>query len=219
MATYVPLACTCGAVRGVLRGVTASNSWRLACMCDDCQVYAHYLGREAEILDVHGGTDLSYATQSRITIAHGREQLRAVRLRANGMLRVYAGCCRTPVAHVPSPRLAFVGIPHSFLRCAAAERDALLGPLRRRLQARFCRGEMPEGAHPGTPAGLFARSMLRVAWDTACRRHQPSPFHAAGSNAPLVVPTVLSESELEALRAHLPQRLVALGAAQPLGCS
>jgi len=43
------------------------------------------------------------------------------------MLRLYAGCCRTPVANIPSPEIAFVGISHSFsvaagnheLECAA----------------------------------------------------------------------------------------------------
>jgi len=68
--------------------------------------------------------------------------LRAVQLAKGGILRVYAGCCRTPVANVPSPKLAFVGIPHLFLRGGAGgpARDALLGPLSLRLQGRFCRG-------------------------------------------------------------------------------
>src|SRR5688572_15115771 len=117
MPVDVAVACTCGKVSGVVRGVTAANSTRLACMCDDCQVYAHYLGRAAEILDAHGGTDLSYAVQSRVELQAGQELLRAVRLSQAGLLRVYAGCCRTPVAHVPSPQLAFVGIPHLFMRC------------------------------------------------------------------------------------------------------
>src|SRR5688572_9314938 len=111
----VPLECICGTVAGVVRGVTPANANRLSCMCDDCQIYAHYLRRADVILDSHGGTDLSYATQARISILKGREQLQTVRLSATGILRVYAGCCRTPVAHVPSPKLAFVGIPHLFM--------------------------------------------------------------------------------------------------------
>ena len=221
MSVDVPVACTCGAVTGVVRGVTAASSRRLACMCDDCQVYARYLRRSGEILDTHGGTDLSYATQSRVSISTGRDHLRAVQLRETGMLRVYAGCCRTPVAHVPSPKIAFVGIPHLFMRCGAGpeSRDAILGPLVRRFQGRYCRGEMPEGAHPGTPLGPWARAMMSVAWDTACHRERPSPFHETGSRAPVMVPTVLSASELEELRSHLEHLEAPIGARVRQGCS
>jgi Family of unknown function (DUF6151) len=221
MPTDVPVACTCGKVSGVVRGVTPANSERLACMCDDCQVYAHYLRRAGDILDAHGGTDLSYATQNRVSITTGRDRLRAVQLYGNGLLRVYAGCCRTPVAHVPSPKIAFVGIVHLFMRCEGGDqaRDALLGPLVHKLQGRYCRGVMPEGAHPGTPLGLRAKALVRTAWDTACHRQQPSPFHEPGSRAPVVVPRVLSSSELEGLRTHLEGRHAPSGAGGPLGCS
>jgi hypothetical protein len=221
MSLDVPVACTCGAITGVVRGVTAANSRRLACICDDCQVYAHYLRRAGEILDAHGGTDLSYATQNRVAIWTGRDRLRAVQLRETGMLRVYAGCCRTPVAHVPSPKIAFVGIPHLFMRCGAdgESRDAILGPLVRRFQARYCQGEMPDGAHPGTPLGPWAKAMMRVAWDTACHRQQPSPFHESGSNTPAMVSTVLSLSELEEVRDDLGHLRAPRDLRIPLGCS
>jgi hypothetical protein len=221
MPADVAVACTCGLVTGVVRGVSAANSRRLACMCDDCQVYAHYLGRADEILDPHGGTDLSYATQNRVSISTGRDRLRAVRLYETGVLRVYAGCCRTPVAHLPSPKIAFVGIPHLFLRCGAGgqSRDAILGPLVHRLQGRYCRGELPKGAHSGTPLGLWTRAMVRVAWDTACNRQQPSPFHEAGSYSPVVVPELLSSGELEGLRAHLERRNSRASPGVPLGCA
>jgi hypothetical protein len=220
MPADILVSCTCGAVTGLVRGVTVANSRRLSCMCDDCQVYAHYLRRAGEILDVHGGTDLSYATQDRVSISAGRDHLRAVRLSQAGILRVYTGCCRTPVAHVPSPKLAFVGIPHLFLRCGngGATRDQILGPVTLRLQGRFCRGELPEGAHRSTPLGPAAKAMARVLWDTIRGRHMPSPFHEPASGAAFPAPVVLSPGEVEALRgplAHLPS---ALSSAEPAGC-
>jgi hypothetical protein len=36
------------------------------------------------------------------------------------ILRVYTACCGTPVAHVPSAKMAFVGIPHLFMRAEGA---------------------------------------------------------------------------------------------------
>lgn len=220
MPADIAVGCTCGKVTGVLRGVTVENATRLSCMCDDCQLYAHYLGRAGELLDAHGGTDLSYATQSQLCIATGHEQLRAVRLYATGVLRVYAGCCRTPVAHVPSPRMAFVGLPHLFLRCehGGASRDALLGPLVRRFQGRYGRGELPPGSHLGTPLSPRLRALGRVAWDTARGRHRPSPFHPTASLAPLLEPVVLSDGERAELRARL-EHLPSLATLVPQGCS
>jgi hypothetical protein len=174
-------------------------------MCDDCQVYAHYLGRASAILDANGGTDLSYATQARVSISKGGEHLHAVRLRETGMLRVFTECCRTPVVHVPSPKIAFVGIPHLFMRDGPGgrSRDAILGPLLHRLQGRYGWGELPEGAHLGTPSNLWAKAMVRVLWDSACGRQWPSSFHDRASNRPLVSVTVLSSAELKCLRGHL----------------
>jgi hypothetical protein len=221
MAVDIPAACTCGKVTGVVYGVTERNAVRLACMCDDCQIYAHYLWRAGEMLDPYGGTDLSYATQSRVELSTGQDQLRAVRLSESGMLRVYAGCCRTPVAHVPSPKMAFVGIPQLFLRCGegSASRDALLGPLVRRFQGRYGRGPLPAGAHLGTPPGPRLQALVRAAWDTAFGRHQPSPFHEPGSLRPRMEPVVLSASERSALRDRLEHLSTPTGLLVPQGCT
>jgi hypothetical protein len=219
----VPVSCTCGAVAGIVLGVTWTNSRRLSCMCDDCQAYAHYLGRALEILDAHGGTDLSYATQTRVKILSGREHLRAVRLYPTGMLRVYSECCRTPVAHVPSAKIAFVGIPHLFMQQGpdGVSRDVILGPLVRRFQGRYSRGEMPKGGHRGTPAWPWARAMVQVVWDSLCGRQKPSAFHETTSGGTVMPLTVLSSMDLDRLRGRS-----APGAAElptqrrlPQGCS
>jgi hypothetical protein len=218
----VPVSCTCGVVAGVVRDVTPANSRRLSCMCDDCQVYAEYLGRADEILDRHGGTDLSYATQNRVQIVEGHEQLRGVRLYAAGILRVYTACCRTPVAHVPSAKMAFVGIPHLFMRTESAgmTRDAVLGPLVLRLQGRYCRGDMPVGAHSRTPAGPWAKAMVQVVCDSLRGRQRPSAFHGESSNVPAVPVTVLSALDLQRLRRPAMRGAVLPGErGLPQGCS
>ena len=117
-----------------------------------------------------------------------------------------------------------VGLPRLALRFrrrgseGGASRDASLGPLALRLQGRVCRGEMPEGAHAGTPAWPAVKALSRVLWDTIRGRNTPSPFHEPASRSAFVTPTVLSPAEVEELRgplAHLPP---ALGAAEPAGC-
>lgn len=218
----VPVSCTCNAVAGIVRGVTWANSRRLSCMCDDCQVYAQYLGRDLEILDAHGGTDLSYATQNRVEILSGREHLRAVRLYPTGILRVYSECCRTPVAHVPSPKIAFVGIPHLFMRQGpdGVTRDVMLGPLVHRFQGRYSRGEMPKGAHRGTPAAPWAKAMVQVAWDSIRGRQEPSAFHQTSSGEPAVPLTVLRSTDLDRLRGRsAPVAELPTHPRLPQGCS
>jgi hypothetical protein len=220
MSIDVPLQCACGAVTGVSRGVTPANACRLSCRCDDCQVYAHYLRRADTILDVHGGTELFYSTQARISIATGREQLRTVRLSPTGMLRVFTGCCRTPVVHVPSPRIAFVGIPHLFMQQgpSSPSKDEALGTRIHKLQGRFGRGPLADDVHPGTPFALALWGMSRMLWHTLRGLHVPSAFHDA-SGAPVVAPEVLSAAEVERLRAYLPTPALPARAALTAGCS
>jgi hypothetical protein len=216
----VSLGCTCGTVAGLVRGVTPANACRLSCRCDDCQIYAHYLRRADAVLDIHGGTELFYSTQARISITAGAEQLRTVRLYPTGMLRVFAGCCRTPVAHVPSPKLAFVGIPHLFMRQGPSfpSKDEVLGRHVHKLQGRFGRGPLADDVHSGTPLALTVWGMSRMLWHTARGLHVPSPFHDA-SGGPVHEPEVLSAVARERLRAYLPSATLPARGARAEGCS
>jgi len=196
MARDLLLACSCGRLGGVVLGVTRNNARRLSCLCDDCQAYARFLGRADEILDVYGGTDLSYATPGRVSFTHGQEQLRCVRLTAQGLLRWYADCCKTPIAHTPpSHRIAFVGIPHLALHGRDAEaRDRDLGPLRCRVQARFAIVKPPAPTHLNEPASVRARDYASILWATLRGQNRPTPFFDA-DGAPTIAPTVLTSEE------------------------
>jgi hypothetical protein len=90
-----------------------------------------------------------------------------------------------------------------------------------RLQARYCRGNMPDGAHPRTPVGLRARATLSVLLDTWRGEHRPSPFHEPTSATPTMPTHVLTPAERHALRAELPVRhtTVPTSRLRPAGCS
>jgi len=51
------LRCRCGEVRAVVKDPSPKTVNRVICYCDDCQAFAHQLGR-SDLLDVHGGTDV-----------------------------------------------------------------------------------------------------------------------------------------------------------------
>jgi hypothetical protein len=89
MTVDVPIRCSCGALRGFARGVSRNNGRRLACYCDDCQSFAHFLGRADDVLDAHGGTDVFSMTLAHLEITEGADQLACVRLTAGGMFRWY----------------------------------------------------------------------------------------------------------------------------------
>ena len=41
----LPIRCTCGALRGVLREPSRDTGNRCVCYCDDCQSFAYFLER------------------------------------------------------------------------------------------------------------------------------------------------------------------------------
>ena len=111
MTADLPIRCSCGALRGVARGVSPSRGNRVICYCADCQSFAHFLGRATEILDRSGGTDIFQTSPARIEITQGRERLASMRLTPKGLLRWYADCCKTPIGNTAITReIPFVGL-------------------------------------------------------------------------------------------------------------
>jgi Family of unknown function (DUF6151) len=197
--TDLPLRCACGAVHGLLRGVGPERGNRIVCYCDDCQAFAHYLGRAGEILDANGGTDIFQTSPARVAITGGADQLVCVRLTSKGLLRWYAGCCRTPIANTPpSAQLPFVGLIHRFADHAGdgRSRDAVLGPVRARLFGRYALGDRRGLNADDRPP---VRMILRLAASLLAARlrgeHRASPFFDPRSGEPVAAPRVLGERE------------------------
>lgn len=192
----IPLKCECGKVQGIGRNVDPSSGNRLACMCDTCQAYAHYLGKAGQILDQYGGTDIFQMTPSQLTISEGIENLGCLKITAEGVLRWYARCCNTPVANtVSSPKVPFVGVPHTFMdhEGHGRTRDQDLGPLLARTMGEYGIGELPADAHRGIPLNIILRSLrlLLLAWLKG--QSTPSPFFDAKTGEPILEPELVYE--------------------------
>jgi len=201
----LPIRCACGALKGVVGGVSAARGNRVVCYCDDCQSFAHFLGNAGQIVDAHGGTDIFQTSPALLEITEGADRLACVRLRPKGLLRWYAGCCRTPLANTPaSPRLPFVGLICGGLApTAEGEKvDEVLGPVRARVNARFARGDR-EGldAHDRAPLGMMIRLMTKVALSRMRGEHQRTPFFDVTTGEPSALPRVLGEGELRDVEA------------------
>jgi hypothetical protein len=199
----VTLRCRCGRVRGVARALSARSGNRVVCYCDDCQAYARWLGVPG-LVDRYGGTDVFQMAPARLAIERGSEELRCVRLAPKGLLRWYAGCCRTPVGStLPSPRVPFVGLVHAFMDHASDSRtrDEALGPPLASIFGQFAGPGAPPDVRKGAPLSLLVRStrLVLAAWLRGEAR--PSPFFDPRSGSPASEPRVLSAEERTALDA------------------
>jgi hypothetical protein len=205
MRTTLRIRCHCGALQGEVRDVTAGDGNHAVCYCDDCQAFAHYLGRAAEVLDANGGTRIFQMSPALVRFTAGTDRLACMRLTDKGMRRWYAACCRTPLGNtMASNRMAFVGVLPFCLERPADDPDLLraLGPILARAFRRYAKGD------PATiPADRipFAFDVLRVAglllrW-TLRGDGRHSPFFDARTGHPAVEARVLDAAELSALRA------------------
>ena len=198
----VPLRCRCGALRGVATGLSPRTGNRAVCYCDDCQAYAHFLGR-TDVLDAHGGTDIFQITPSQVRITDGADRLRCMRLSENGLMRWYAGCCDTPLGNpLASARVPFVGVVHAVMDHAGdgRSRDEVLGKPRGYIYGRFAVGGLPRHAHPTAPIGMILRALGTLVSAAVRGKHGPSPFFDGSSGQPVTTPRVLSADERESLR-------------------
>jgi hypothetical protein len=193
--------CACGDLRGALRSVSPRVGNRVVCYCDDCQSFAYFLGRADSILDPQGGTDIFQTSHARLAITTGAENLACMRLRPDGVLRWYAGCCRTPIGNTPATRqVPLVGLIHSCIDLAATglSTDELLGPVRTRVFRRFARGGPDLVARARPPVFLIPRLARMVLAARLRGDHLRSPFfQPTGELA--VAPRVLSPEELRAV--------------------
>lgn len=200
MSTDLPLGCSCGAFRGSARGVSAGVGNRIVCYCDDCQSFAHFLGRPAEILDVHGGTEIFQTSPARVEIHDGADQIACMRLTPGGLVRWYASCCRTPIGNtLATCQVPFVGLIHSTgVRTPDGfSRDEVLGPVLARVQARFAKGDRTAlDAHDRAPLSLVARFAWLLLQARLRGDHRRSPFFDPRTGALRAAPHVLSPEEL-----------------------
>src|SRR5579871_5449944 len=110
MSGQVEVRCRCGEVRGIVTGPSPQTVNRVVCYCDDCQAYAHQLGR-ADLLNAKGGSDIVQFAPNTLSFTRGQDRIAGLRLTPKGLYRWYATCCNTPVGNTLGPAIPFVGIP------------------------------------------------------------------------------------------------------------
>ena len=183
-----------------MRGVSGGRGNRLVCYCDDCQSFAHFLGRANEILDAHGGTDIFQMSPAHLELTGGAVHLACMRLKPGAAVRWYAECCKTPIGNtLGSPGVPFVGLIHSCVdhKADGRARDDVLGPIRARVNARFAKGDRAQlDAHDRAPPLMLLRFARILGLARLRGDHKRSPFFAAETGQLNAAPRVLTPDEL-----------------------
>lgn len=186
-----PLQCRCGTLKGRVSHPRAAT--RAICYCKDCQAYAHFLGRAADVLNAQGGTQIVATLPAHVQLTHGLHALTAVSLSDKGLLRWYAGCCGTPIGNTPrDPHTPYVGLVSScFTHGAASLQD--FGPVRAILNPKSATAAV--GATPGHNLMAMLRLTTMVIGGRLRGSWRDTPFFSPESGAPVVRPQVFSSGE------------------------
>jgi len=193
-----PLQCRCGTIKGhVSRPELAS---RVVCYCGSCQAFAYFLGSPADILDSEGGSDVIQVLPKNVTFTQGVDALACLRLTNKGLLRWYAGCCKTPIGNtLDSAKLSFVGLLHSCLDGSGASIGNSFGEVRARVNTQGALGlQKPKTAGLGRVVWWFVTNVLKARVNGSYRQ---TPFFFADTGKPRVSPHVLTAEEFAGVMA------------------
>ena len=92
MAKDVQVRCRCGEVVGLVTNASPQKVNRVVCYCDDCQAFAHQLGR-ADLLNAQGGSDIVQVAPASLTFTKGQDRIAGMRLTPKGLFRWHTTCC------------------------------------------------------------------------------------------------------------------------------
>ena len=197
-ATELLLRCRCGTVRGVARGALPSKVNHCFCYCDDCQAFAHFLGRADNMLDAYGGSEITQMSQANVAFTAGTDKIAAMRLTPKGLIRWYASCCRAPIGNtLGTSAMPFIGLLQAFIDAPSAA----LGPIRGRGFAKSAKGGRDAVPKDGLPDAVMIARMLGklLKWRLRGDQKRSALFDAA-TGRPRVEPRVLDAAEREELR-------------------
>ena len=204
MGADLAFACDCGALKGSLRKARPQDGARLTCSCSDCQAFTFHLGREDDILDPWGGTEIVQLLPAKFEIMEGEDNLACVRVTDKGILRWYAACCRTPIANTAgTAKLPFVG---SFFHIYAPEaRETAIGPSKGRVFEKEAWSPPQTGA-PLKPIAIMGRNLIRILIARLSGAWRTNAFFDTASDEPRATPYRLSAEERSALGARIEER-------------
>ena len=186
-----PLRCRCGHLQGLV--LLPAVACRARCYCRDCQAYANVLECADRVLDAQGGTEVVATLPRQVRFSAGEDALACLSLSPAGILRWYAGCCRTPIGNTPRDvHMPYVGIVHACLVQPPPLQQSF-GPLRAVVNTASARG--PVRSNPVGTALALVRPMLAMGAARLGGGWRETPFFDAATGRPVREPRVLTLAE------------------------
>ncbi|WP_417457781.1 DUF6151 family protein [Kordiimonas sp.] len=202
MATDVPMSCTCGKVKGMIRGLSPASTNHVRCPCVGCQSYAHYLGRADDMLDEGGYSNIFQMNPRNFEIHEGHEHLAAVRITKTGPLRWYTDCCKTPLGNTfPRGGMPFLGVLPicTGFKGTSPEVVEMVGPVR---AVGYEKPPVPFGSKLRTTLMIMRLFTKMMIWRIREGKSW-KPFFDEHSLRPIKKPITLTDVEREALEAKV----------------
>jgi hypothetical protein len=198
MSKQAELRCRCGQVSGIVTDASQRTVNRVVCYCDDCQAFAHQLGR-ADLLDAKGGSDIVQVAPASVTFVQGQHLIAGLRLTAKGLLRCHTTCCNTPIGNTLSPAVPFVGILAQAFETGPQKADDVFGAPVGAIFGKCAIGQPPAGS-TGMNLSLLLRAIGKVLGWRLRGRVWPHPFFKRDTSEPVYPVTVLSSEQRNTLR-------------------
>jgi hypothetical protein len=198
MGDQVELRCRCGEVRARVTEASRRTVNHIVCYCDDCQAFAHQIGR-ADLLNSKGGSDIVQLAPASLVFLQGQHRIVGLRLTPKGLFRWYANCCNTPVGNTLTPAIPFVGIIAQGFDHATRGAEEVFGPPSGAILGKYAIGEPPAGS-TGLNLPLLLRAIGRVLGWRLRGKAWPHPFFEKGKDGPAYPFTVLPREQRDALR-------------------
>jgi hypothetical protein len=185
-----PLQCRCGTIKGAVSDTKSSN--RVVCYCRDCQAFARFLGQQRETLDAQGGSEVIQTLPKNVSFTQGADALACMRLSEKGMVRWYAGCCKTPIGNtLENYKISFIGLLHNCLESPGNPLQNSFGAIRTYANPQGAIGEpKPKAGGMGATLWWFAKTTLKARFNGD---YELTPFFRDGR--PIANPHVLSSAE------------------------
>ncbi|HEX2584528.1 MAG TPA: DUF6151 family protein [Steroidobacteraceae bacterium] len=194
-----PLRCHCGVVQGHV--ITSGALTRAICYCKDCQSFAHFLGKEKEVLDELGGTDIVPMSPRNVVFTQGKQSLACMQLSPKGLLRWYAKCCNTPIGNTwRNNHMAYVGLVHSCLEGSGKSIEDSFGPVRIYVNPKSAKGQVT--AKSKGSIGMMLRWLGMMISERVSGNYKKSPFFGADGE-PAALPVVIALEERQLLRERI----------------
>ncbi|MEO1110228.1 MAG: DUF6151 family protein [Pseudomonadota bacterium] len=180
--------CICGEVTGRIKPQGLKHGSHAVCFCADCRAGQLYFKQPDP---APGPVEVFQIAPHELIFETGSENLAAIKLSPNGMLRWYAACCNAPLAATPNtPKFPFVG----FIAARLSDTTAL-GPITTRAYIPTSGGKHK---HAGIRAAIVAM-LKRVAKSRLSGKWKQTPFFDVATGEPVVSPKLIDKSERDAL--------------------